>query len=176
MSRIANYPITVPKGAECKIDDGKVSVKGPKDQLSLALPPGVTVTEGDDGRLLCKADKSDNVKFAGTARSLIANMLHGVTEGYERKLQLVGVGYRAQVQGRKVNLSVGFSHPAEFDLPEGITAEAPSVTELIIKGANNQLVGQTAAKIRGLRPPEPYKGKGIRYADERIIRKEAKKA
>lgn len=175
MSRVANQPITLPKGVECQISDSQISVKGPKGNLSMTPLRGVTVIQ-EDGRLSCSADKRDNVKFAGTARALIANMVHGVSEGYERKLRLVGVGYRAQLQGKNLNLSLGFSHPVEFAMPDGITLEAPSNTEIVVKGADKQLVGQVAAKIRAIRPPEPYKGKGVRYEGERITMKEAKKA
>ena len=175
MSRVANQPITLPKGVECQISDESIAVKGPKGTLSMSPLQGVTVSQ-EDGTLSCSADKPDNVKFAGTTRSLLANMVQGVSEGFERKLQLVGVGYRAQLQGKSLNLSLGFSHPVEFAMPEGITLETPSATEIVVKGADKQLVGQVAAKIRGLRPPEPYKGKGVRYVGERIIMKEAKKA
>lgn len=175
MSRVAKQPITLPKGVECKVSDAEISVKGPKGALSMMPLRGVTVSQ-EDGSLSCAADKPDNVKFAGTARALLANMVLGVSEGYERKLQLVGVGYRAQLQGKSLNLSLGFSHPVDFATPEGITLETPSATEIVIKGADKQLVGQVAAKIRALRPPEPYKGKGVRYAGERITMKEAKKA
>ena len=175
MSRVANQPITLPKGVECQISDETISVKGPKGSLSMAPLRGVSVSQ-EDGRLSCSADQPDNVKFAGTARSLLANMVQGVSEGFERKLELVGVGYRAQLSGKNLSLSLGFSHPVEFAMPDGITLETPSATEIVVKGADKQLVGQIAAKIRGLRPPEPYKGKGVRYAGERIIMKEAKKA
>lgn len=175
MSRVANQPITLPKGVECTIADDVVSVKGPKGQLQLNLAHGVTIAQ-QDGQLSLAADQPGNVKFAGTLRSLLANMVHGVSEGFERKLQLIGVGYRAQAQGKSVNLTLGFSHPVEFAAPEGITLETPSATEILIKGSDKQLVGQVAAKIRALRPPEPYKGKGVRYAGEHIIMKEAKKA
>ncbi len=175
MSRVANQPVVLPKGVECQISDSQILVKGPKGNLSMNPLPGVTVSQ-EDGQLSCSADKPDNVKFAGTARALIANMVQGVSEGYERKLRLVGVGYRAQLQGNNLNLSLGFSHPVEFAMPEGITLEAPSNTEIVVKGADKQLVGQIAAKIRAIRPPEPYKGKGVRYEGERITMKEAKKA
>ncbi len=174
MSRVANQPVALPKGVEYKIDDSGISVKGPKGSLSMKALPGVEVAE-DDGFLTFTPTRPDNAKFAGTTRALVANMVTGVSEGFERKLVLVGVGYRAQLKGNSVNLSVGLSHPVDFDLPEGISADVPSATEIIIKGADNQLVGQVAAKIRAVRPPEPYKGKGIRYHGERIIMKEAKK-
>ncbi|MGB8634638.1 MAG: 50S ribosomal protein L6 [Rhodanobacteraceae bacterium] len=175
MSRVANQPIALPKGVECQISEAGISVKGPKGSLSMNALRGVTVSQ-DEGHLSCVADKQDNVKFAGTTRALLANMVQGVSEGFERKLQLVGVGYRAQLQGNNLNLSLGFSHPVEFAMPDGITLETPSATEIVVKGADKQLVGQVAAKIRALRPPEPYKGKGVRYAGERITMKEAKKA
>lgn len=175
MSRVAKAPIQLPNGVECNITDTAISVKGPKGNLSMKPLLGVSIKQ-DDGSLSFSADRPDNIKFAGTTRALMANMILGVTEGFERKLQLVGVGYRAQVQGKKINLQLGFSHPVEYDLPEGVTAETPAPTEIIIKGADKQLVSQVAAKIRSLRPPEPYKGKGVRYVGEHIIRKEAKKA
>ena len=175
MSRVANKPITLPKGVECRIDDNGVQIKGPKGTLQMPLMSGVRISQ-DNGELKCQADEADNVKFAGTSRALIANMVKGVSEGYELKLELVGVGYRANLQGNNLNLSLGFSHPVEFPAPEGITLETPTQTEILVKGTDKQLVGQVAAKIRAFRPPEPYKGKGVRYAGERITMKEAKKA
>ncbi len=175
MSRIANAPIALPKGVEFKSDAEGVVVKGPKGTLSLHALPGVSV-ENQDGTLRVGMVEGGEVKYAGTARALIANMIHGVTTGFERKLELVGVGYRASMQGKSLNLSVGYSHPVLFEAPDGITIETPSQTEVLVKGADKQRVGQVAAKIRSVRPPEPYKGKGVRYAGERISLKEAKKA
>ncbi|MFT3792695.1 MAG: 50S ribosomal protein L6 [Rudaea sp.] len=175
MSRVAKKPIALPKGVEFKTANGAVTVKGPKGTLSCALPAGVEVgVEGSEVQL--KAKDAETTKFAGTARALLANMVKGVSEGYERKLELVGVGYRAALQGKDLNLSLGFSHPIVFKAPEGITITAPSQTEVVIAGADKQRVGETAAKIRAFRPPEPYKGKGVRYAGEKITIKEAKKA
>ncbi|HEX7340153.1 MAG TPA: 50S ribosomal protein L6 [Rhodanobacteraceae bacterium] len=175
MSRVANSPITLPKGVEVKSGDDGITVKGAKSSLTLHHLPGVKVSV-DDGVVNVSVAEGGEVKFAGTARALIANMVKGVSEGFERKLELVGVGYRAQAQGKKLSLTLGFSHPVEFDVPEGVTIETPSATEVVVKGADKQVVGQVAAKIRGFRPPEPYKGKGVRYAGEYINRKEAKKA
>ena len=174
MSRVAKQPITLPKGVECQVAADGITVKGPKGTLKMHAIPGVEIKNAD-GHLTC-ADGSAETKFAGTTRALLANMVQGVSQGYERKLELVGVGFRAALQGKSLNLSLGFSHPVVFPAPEGITLETPSPTEIIIKGADKQQVGQTAAKIRGFRPPEPYKGKGVRYAGERITLKEAKKA
>jgi len=175
MSRIANKPISLPKGVECQAGDDAITVKGPKGTLSLPRPSGVSVTiEGGEIRL--GANTPGDVKMAGTARSLISNMVTGVSEGYTRKLELVGVGYRAALQGSDLNLTLGFSHPVVFKAPEGITIEVPAQTEILIKGADKQVVGEVAATIRKYRPPEPYKGKGVRYAGEKITLKEAKKA
>lgn len=175
MSRVANKPIVLPKGVECQIQDTSIEVKGPKGTLRTPLMVGIVV-ELKEGQVHCKAENPERVPFAGTTRALVANMVEGVSNGFERKLELVGVGYRASVQGKNLNLSLGFSHPIEFAAPEGVTLETPSQTEILVRGADKQQVGQAAAKIRSFRPPEPYKGKGVRYADERIIRKEAKKA
>ena len=175
MSRVAKKPIALPKGVEFKVAGEAVTVKGPKGTLSFAVPAGVEVgIEGSEVQL--KAKDVEAIKFAGTARAVLANMVKGVSEGYERKLELVGVGYRAALQGKDLNLSLGFSHPILFKAPEGITITAPSQTEVLISGADKQRVGETAAKIRAFRPPEPYKGKGVRYAGEKITIKEAKKA
>jgi len=174
MSRVAKQPITLPKGVECQVAADGITVKGPKGTLKMHAIPGVEIKSAD-GHLIC-ADGTAETKFAGTTRALLANMVQGVSQGYERKLELVGVGFRAALQGKSLSLSLGFSHPVVFPAPEGITLETPSPTEIIIKGADKQQVGQTAAKIRGFRPPEPYKGKGVRYAGERITLKEAKKA
>ena len=176
MSRVANNPVGIPSGVELKLEGQSISVKGAKGALAHEVHPSVEVAQ-DDGTLTFAA--RDNAKtsraLAGTTRALVNNMVQGVSEGFERKLQLQGVGYRAQAQGKKLNLTLGFSHPVEYPLPEGIDVETPSQTEIVVKGADKQLVGQVAAEIRKFRPPEPYKGKGVRYADERVRRKEAKK-
>ncbi len=175
MSRIANKPIVLAKGVQLDVQSGNVTVKGPKGTLSMAVPEGVQI-KIEDGHALMSADMPANVPVTGTMRSIIANMVHGVSEGFERKLELVGVGYRAAMQGKDLSLSLGFSHPVVFTAPEGITITTPTQTEVLVQGADNQRVGEVAAKIRGFRPPEPYKGKGVKYAGETIIRKEAKKA
>ncbi len=176
MSRIAKSPVELPKGVEFKQDGNVVTLKGGKGELSMELNSEVEVTQ-DEG-ILTLAPRSGS-RFAmavtGTMRSLLANMAQGVTEGFERKLELVGVGYRAQAQGKNLNLSLGFSHPVVYAAPEGIDIETPSQTEVIIRGNDKQKVGQVAADIRRFRPPEPYKGKGVRYAGERVVLKEAKK-
>ncbi len=176
MSRIANAPITMPSGVEIKVDQANVVVKGKGGEMEFNLHEGVQV-DVDGNVIHVKWD--DTVKNsraqAGTARSCINNMVIGVSTGFEKKLTLIGVGYRAQVQGKKVTLSLGFSNPVEYVAPDGITIEAPSQTELVVKGCDKQQVGQVAAEIRSFRPPEPYKGKGVRYADEYVARKEAKK-
>src|SRR5688572_33150090 len=175
MSRVAKKPITMPKGVEFKTTEAQVTVKGPKGTLSLAKPAGVEF-KLDDGVLQLSAVDAANLPMAGTARAILANMIQGVAEGFTRKLELVGVGYRAAMQGKDLSLSLGFSHPVVFVAPEGITIATPTQTEIVVQGADKQRVGEVAAKIRGFRPPEPYKGKGVKYAGENIIRKEAKKA
>ncbi len=174
MSRIANNPIDIPSEANVSISKVQVGVKGPMGQLSFDLVSGVEVVQ-EDNRLSIKAVKKDTLAMAGTVRSLINNMILGVTKGFAKDLKLVGVGYRAQAQGKVLNLSLGFSHPVAFQIPEGITIETSSPTDIRIKGVDKQQVGQVAANIRSYRPPEPYKGKGVRYADEQIKLKEAKK-
>lgn len=175
MSRVAKQPITLPKGVELTVAADGLSVKGPKGTLSIHALPGVTVSQDDGVATILLADGADD-KFGGTARALLANMVTGVTVGYERKLELVGVGYRASMSGKALNLSLGFSHPVVFEAPDGISIETPTQTEILIRGTDKQRVGQVAAKIRGFRPPEPYKGKGVRYSGEKITLKEAKKA
>ncbi|WP_376696388.1 50S ribosomal protein L6 [Wenzhouxiangella sp. EGI_FJ10305] len=175
MSRIANAPIDLPKGVEFNHADGVVKVKGSKGELEMQVHPTVTV-KADDGVVSVAPGASGTMAMAGTMRALIANMVQGVTDGFEKKLELRGVGYRAQVQGKKLNLQLGFSHPVDFEIPDGVTIETPSQTEVVVKGSSKQLVGQVAAEIRAYRPPEPYKGKGVRYAGERVVMKEAKKA
>jgi large subunit ribosomal protein L6 len=176
MSRIAKSPVELPKGVEFKQDGNVVTIKGGKGELSMELNSEVEVTQ-DEGMLSLAPRSGSRFAMAvtGTMRSLLANMAQGVTEGFERKLELVGVGYRAQAQGKKLNLSLGFSHPVVYAAPEGIDIETPSQTEVIIRGTDKQKVGQAAADIRRFRPPEPYKGKGVRYAGERVVLKEAKK-
>jgi large subunit ribosomal protein L6 len=175
MSRVAKKPIALPKGVEMNIQPAAVSVKGPKGTLSIDKPQGVEVAI-EDGHAQVSAADPLHVPMAGTLRAILANMVQGVSEGFERKLELVGVGYRAAMQGRDLNLSLGFSHPVMFTAPEGITIATPTQTEVVVSGADKQRVGEVAAKIRAFRPPEPYKGKGVKYSDEVIIRKEAKKA
>ena len=175
MSRVAKKPIALPKGVELNIQDTSVSAKGPKGTLSLAKPAGVQITL-EDGSAVLSANDASLVPLTGTVRAILANMVKGVSEGFERKLELVGVGYRAAMQGKDLSLSLGFSHPVVFQAPEGITLATPTQTEILVQGADKQLVGEVAAKIRAYRKPEPYKGKGVKYSDEVIIRKEAKKA
>jgi large subunit ribosomal protein L6 len=175
MSRVAKNPIKLPAGVDIKLSGSLLNVKGPKGNLALDLHPGVSLDE-NEGEYLVKPDSEKNMAMAGTFRALIGNMVTGVSTGFQKKLQLVGVGYRAQLQGSKLNLALGFSHPVVYNAPEGIKIETPSQTEIIVSGCDKQKVGQVAAEIRSYRPPEPYKGKGVRYADERVVRKEAKKA
>ena len=177
MSRIANNPVAIPAGVEVRISGHCMTVKGDKGELKHEIHPLVSV-KNEDKELQLIAN--DNSKFAnalaGTTRSLLQNIITGVSEGFERKLEITGIGYRAQVQGKELNLTLGFSHPVNFNIPDGITIETPSQTEILVKGIDKQKVGQVAADIRSYRPPEPYKGKGVRYTDETIIRKEAKKS
>ena len=175
MSRVAKKPIALAKGVELNVQPENVTVKGPKGTLSIAKPAGIAIVI-EDGHAQLSANEPSLVPLTGTLRAIVANMVHGVSEGFERKLELVGVGYRAAMQGKDLSLSLGFSHPVLFQTPEGITLTTPTQTEILVQGADKQLVGQVAAKIRGFRPPEPYKGKGVKYAGENIIRKEAKKA
>jgi len=175
MSRIAKAPIALPAGVEFNVQDGQVNVKGPKGSMVLVLHPSVNL-EQEDSEIRVQPATDSAVPMAGTFRSLVNNMVVGVTDGFEKKLTLVGVGYRAQVQGNTLTLALGFSHPIVYTAPEGVSIEAPSQTELLVRGCDKQKVGQVAAEIRAFRPPEPYKGKGVRYSDERVVRKEAKKA
>jgi len=176
MSRVAKAPVELPKGVEFRQEGNVVTIKGSKAALSLELNPEVELRQVENSLTLSPRSGSRfATAIAGTMRSLLANMVKGVTDGFERKLNLVGVGYRAQAQGNKLNLTLGFSHPVEYLVPDGISVETPSQTEIVIKGSDKQMVGQVAAEIRGFRPPEPYKGKGVRYADERVQLKEAKK-
>ena len=175
MSRVAKDPIKLPSGVDINISGSKMNVKGPKGQLALILHPDISF-DVNDGEYLVKSADTKNLAMAGTFRALVNNLVIGVSTGFQKKLQLIGVGYRAQVQGNKLNLALGFSHPIEYVAPEGITIETPSQTEIIISGCDKQKVGQIAAEIRSYRPPEPYKGKGVRYLGERVVKKEAKKA
>ncbi|MDG1865096.1 MAG: 50S ribosomal protein L6 [Woeseiaceae bacterium] len=176
MSRIAKEPLNIPKDIEFSMSGLTLTLKGAKGSLSMDLNPEVNVEENDS--ILSFAPKSGSkfsLAISGTTRALVANMVHGVSQGFEKKLELVGVGYRAQAQGKKLNLTLGFSHPVVYEVPEGVTIETPSQTEILVKGIDKQSVGQVAAEIRHFRPPEPYKGKGVRYADEHVVMKEAKK-
>ncbi|WDS35936.1 50S ribosomal protein L6 [Pseudoxanthomonas sp.] len=175
MSRVAKKPITLAKGVEYKNENDTLTVKGPKGTLSLAKPAGVNIALEDGVLNLTPATPGDDA-ITGTIRAILSNMVQGVSEGFQRKLDLVGVGYRATMQGPDLSLALGFSHPVLFKAPEGITLVTPTQTEILVQGADKQRVGEVAAKIRGFRPPEPYKGKGVKYSDETIIRKEAKKA
>lgn len=176
MSRIAKAPVALPKGVEAQIANGVVSIKGGKSTLKLQLHNTVQVVNEDSQLKVSPKNNSKQADaLAGTSRALLQNMVNGVSKGFERKLELVGVGYRAKASGKTVNLSVGFSHPVDYQLPEGVTAETPSQTEIVLKSADRQLLGQVAAELRAFRPPEPYKGKGVRYGGEDVYRKEAKK-
>lgn len=176
MSRIAKNPVVLPKGVEVSLSSGEITVKGPMGSLTQFLLPAVTV-EKEGESLVCRAvsGQPNASAMSGTMRALVNNMVTGVNKGFEKKLTLVGVGYKAQAQGSKLNLSLGFSHPVVHDMPNGIKVETPTQTEILIKGIDRQLVGQVAAEIRAYRPPEPYKGKGVRYADEVVVIKETKK-
>ncbi len=176
MSRVAKSPVVVPAGVEVNLDGNNVSIKGGMGSLSISLHPKVVINVAD-GKITfgVGADDAKAWAQAGTARALVNNMVIGVTKGFERKLDLVGVGYRAKAAGQTLSLALGFSHPIDFELPAGVTAETPTQTQILLRGADKQVLGQAAAKIRGFRPPEPYKGKGIRYSDEHVLRKEAKK-
>jgi len=174
MSRVANSPVALPKGADINIEGANLSVKGGKGTLALTLTDGIGVSVADDAATITY--EGDAVRaMAGTTRSLLANMVKGVSEGWEKRLVLNGVGYRAKASGKTVNLTIGLSHPVDYELADGLSADTPTQTEIVISGIDKQAVGQAAAEIRSFRPPEPYKGKGIRYADEYVRRKEAKK-
>ena len=176
MSRVAKKPVLLPKGVEMTQAAGTVKVKGPKGELRLSLSGDVEVNIADDqANVTSRKPEQRAWAIAGTTRALLANMVEGVSKGFERKLELVGVGYRAQAQGKKLNLTLGFSHPVAYAVPDGITIDTPSQTDILIKGADKHQVGQVAADIRSYRPPEPYKGKGVRYSTERVVLKEAKK-
>jgi large subunit ribosomal protein L6 len=175
MSRVAKNPIVLPSDVELNINGAEVSVKGPKGNLSVTLHPSVGL-KLEDGKYKLEWKTEKDLAMAGTFRALVSNMVTGVTEGFSKKLTLVGVGYRAQAQGDSLNLALGFSHPVDYKMPEGVSVETPTQTEIIVSGCDKQRVGQAAAEIRAFRPPEPYKGKGVRYSDEHVVRKEAKKA
>lgn len=176
MSRVAKNPVAIPKGVEVRLSGSDISVKGNLGQLSMDVHPSVEIQQGDSVLTFAAKDGAQTSRaLAGTLRTLVNNMVVGVSQGFEKKLQLVGVGYRAQAQGKKLNLTLGFSHPVEYAMPDGVTVETPSQTEVVLRAADRQLLGQVASEIRGFRPPEPYKGKGVRYADEFVRRKEAKK-
>jgi large subunit ribosomal protein L6 len=176
MSRIAKYPVTLPKGVEINVAGDTISVKGPLGTIARPADPNVEVKK-DGEQVLCKALGNSNHANAmsGTMRALVANMVTGVTKGFEKRLALVGVGFRAQAQGDKLNLSLGFSHPVVHQMPKGVKVATPTQTEIVISGVDKQLVGQVAAEVRAHRAPEPYKGKGLRYANEVIVLKETKK-
>jgi len=176
MSRIGKAPIAIPAGVDVNTSEGIVTVKGAKGELSLNLVSGIELKQ-EDGQLSVEIGGNDKLSaMSGTTRALINNMVIGVSNGFEKKLSIIGVGYRAKAQGRSLNLQLGFSHDINYDLPEGVSVETPTQTEIVVRGADKQSVGQVAANIRSFRPPEPYKGKGIRYTDEYVVRKQAKKA
>jgi len=177
MSRVAKKPIDLPKGVEYKLDGSTVTVKGGKGDLSMDLYPQIRIEQEEQVlEIVTQSEDRKVIAMAGTTRALLANMVKGVSEGFEKRLELRGVGYRAQAKGKVVGLTLGFSHPVNYAVPEGVTVETPSQTEIVVTGTDKQKVGQVAADIRAYRPPEPYKGKGVRYANERVIMKEAKKA
>jgi len=176
MSRIAKYPVAVPDKVQVTLDKGNLTVKGPLGTLSQPIDRQVVVKIENNQVTFAAADESKAANaLSGTLRATVANMVHGVKDGFSKKLSLVGVGYRAQAQGQKLNLSLGFSHPIVYALPEGVKAETPTQTEIVIKGVDRQKVGQVAAEVRAYKPPEPYKGKGVRYSDEKVVIKETKK-
>jgi len=176
MSRVARMPVVVPGGVDVSMGNGTITVKGPQGTLTQSVNPLVTITrEGAELKFAASDESREARAMSGTYRALVANMVHGASKGFERKLNLVGVGYRAQAQGTSLNLSLGFSHPVVHVMPEGVKCETPTQTEILIKGADKQKVGQVAAEVRAYKSPEPYKGKGVRYADEVVIIKETKK-
>ena len=176
MSRIANSPVELPSGVDIKLEGQGITVKGSKGSLSLVVSQNVEVKQDDKVlKFSAKDSARKSIALAGTTRALVSNMVFGVSQGFEKRLILNGVGYRTKIAGKTLNLVLGFSHDVNYDLPEGVTAETPSQTEIVLKSADKQLLGQVAAEIRAFRPPEPYKGKGVRYADEYVRRKEAKK-
>ena len=177
MSRVAKNPVEIPKGVEVNISGTQLNVKGSKGALVMEINSSVAVVKNADNKITFEPrDGSKHANaMAGTTRALVKNMVTGVSEGFQKKLTLVGVGYRANAQGKTLNLTLGYSHPVNYQLPDGVTAETPSQTEIVLKSASKQLLGQVASEVRGFRPPEPYKGKGVRYTDEQVHRKEAKK-
>jgi large subunit ribosomal protein L6 len=176
MSRVANNPVELPKGVEVTLVGSKISVKGAKGTLAMAVDSSVEIKQGDNVLTFAALSQDSFARaMSGTTRALVNNMVMGVSQGFEKKLDLVGVGYRAQVQGSKINLTLGFSHPVVYELADGVTAETPSQTEILLKSSDKQKLGQAAAEIRAFRPPEPYKGKGVRISGEYVRRKEAKK-
>lgn len=177
MSRIANNPVSIPDGVDINITDQGITVKGSKGEMSHRTHALVSIIQEENTlRFKANSNSKSAKALSGTTRALVQNLVTGVSKGFERKLEITGVGYRAQAQGKVLNLTLGFSHPVNYDIPDGITIETPSQTEIIVKGIDKQKVGQVAAELRNYRPPEPYKGKGVRYSDERILRKEAKKS
>ncbi|PRY67745.1 50S ribosomal protein L6 [Halomonas ventosae] len=175
MSRVAKYPVKLPAGVEVKLDGDQLSVKGSQGTLSLSVHPDVVVGQEEGQLTFQPSESAKSWAMVGTTRALVQNLVTGVSEGFTKSLEIIGVGYRAQAKGQTLNLTLGFSHPVDYTLPEGVTAETPKNTVIVLKSADKQKLGQCAAEIRAFRPPEPYKGKGVRYADEQVRRKEAKK-
>ncbi|SDM13507.1 LSU ribosomal protein L6P [Modicisalibacter muralis] len=175
MSRVAKYPVKLPNGVEAKLDGDKLTVKGGQGSLGMTVHPDVVIGQEDGQLTFNPSEKAKSWAMVGTTRALVQNMVTGASEGFSKSLEINGVGYRAQASGKTLNLTLGFSHPVEYTLPEGVTAETPKNTTIVLKSADKQQLGQVAAEIRAFRPPEPYKGKGIRYGDEQVRRKEAKK-
>ncbi|WP_456268310.1 50S ribosomal protein L6 [Kushneria sp. AK178] len=175
MSRIAKYPVKLPSGVEVTLEEGRLTVRGGQGQLEMNVHNDVVVDQQDDQLTFEPSASAKNWAMAGTTRALVNNMVVGVSEGFTRSLEITGVGYRAQANGQVLNLTLGFSHPIDYEVPEGVVVETPKNTTIVLKSADKQRLGQVAAEIRAFRPPEPYKGKGVRYSDERILRKEAKK-
>ncbi|MDN3521558.1 50S ribosomal protein L6 [Halomonas ramblicola] len=175
MSRVAKYPVKVPAGVEIKIDGDQLTAKGGQGTLSLTIHPDVVIGQEEGQLTFAPSEVAKSWAMAGTTRALVQNLVTGVSEGFTKSLEIIGVGYRAQAKGQTLNLTLGFSHPVDYQLPEGVVAETPKNTQIVLKSADKQKLGQVAAEIRAFRPPEPYKGKGVRYADEQVRRKEAKK-
>ncbi|ART63619.1 50S ribosomal protein L6 [Kushneria marisflavi] len=175
MSRIAKYPVKLPSGVEVTLEEGRLTVRGGQGQLEMNVHNDVVIGQQEDQLTFEPSASAKNWAMAGTTRALVNNMVVGVTEGFTRSLEITGVGYRAQANGQTLNLTLGFSHPIDYKVPEGVVVETPKNTTIVLKSADKQRLGQVAAEIRSFRPPEPYKGKGVRYSDERILRKEAKK-
>ncbi|TDN99761.1 MULTISPECIES: 50S ribosomal protein L6 [Halomonas] len=175
MSRVAKYPVKLPAGVEVKLDGGQLSAKGSQGSLSLTVHPDVVIGQEEGQLTFQPSESAKSWAMVGTTRALVQNLVTGVSEGFTKSLEIIGVGYRAQAKGQTLNLTLGFSHPVDYTLPDGVTAETPRNTVIVLKSADKQALGQCAAEIRAFRPPEPYKGKGVRYADEQVRRKEAKK-